>query len=125
PSPGHSFLTILQPGHAGIGMTLTNESVSSISIRIDSCLISWTAFHKKKSILNTFLRGDLNHEWTLTNTNGPAVAAVYDRGCYRFRPENKVRFLRSASSVVAISVLPKIGAYSWLAFLRDCLERWD
>src|SRR5262249_53986886 len=35
PSPGHLFLTIPQPGHAGNGTKFTNESLSSISIGIN------------------------------------------------------------------------------------------
>jgi hypothetical protein len=71
PSPGHSFLTILQPGYAGNGMELTKESHSSISISIACCLISWTTFHKTEfDSKGIFARvAGLNHECTLMNTN--------------------------------------------------------
>src|SRR5437867_13417712 len=46
PSPGHSFLTVLQPGHPGNGIEFTNEPLSSISVSIRFLSIWWTAFHK-------------------------------------------------------------------------------
>src|SRR5215472_16546047 len=58
PSPGHSFLTILQPGHAGTGTESSNGSLISVSL----VFLSVRPFIKQKSILTGLLRAWSQHE---------------------------------------------------------------